>query len=159
MKPTIYDTWVKDGELKEKLTLIQGWARDGLILEQIAHNLGVSRSVFFKMKKKYKDVAEAIKKGKEVVDIEVENALLKRAIGYDYEEVKTYIQENSGKVTKRKEVTVKHIAGDVTAQMFWLQNRKNDKWKDRRYDNTAEITQEDKLKDFFDKLETAIKND
>lgn len=159
MKPTIYDTWVKDGELKEKLTLIQGWARDGLILEQIAHNLGVSRSVFFKMKKKYKDVAEAIKKGKEVVDIEVENALLKRAIGYDYEEVKTYIQENSGKVTKRKEVTVKHIAGDVTAQMFWLQNRKNDKWKDRRYDNTAEITQEDKLKDFFDKLETAVKND
>ena len=76
--------------------------------------MGVSRSVFFKMKKKYKDVAEAIKKGKEVVDIEVENALLKRAIGYDYEEVKTYIQENSGKVTKRKEVTVKHIAGDVT---------------------------------------------
>lgn len=159
MKPSIYDTWVKDGELQNKLTLIQGWARDGLILEQIAHNLGISRSVFFKMKKKYKDVAEAIKNGKEVIDIEVENALLKRAIGYDYEEVKTYIQENNGKITKRKEITVKHIVGDVTAQMFWLQNRRNDKWKDRRYDNAAEITQEDKLKDFFDKLETAVKND
>ena len=71
---------------KEGLTLIGGWARDGLTDEQIAHNMGISRSTLNEWKKKYPDISDTLKKGKDVVDIQVENALLKRALGYKYKE-------------------------------------------------------------------------
>src|SRR5690606_18475877 len=80
---------------------------------------------------KYSDISNALKKGKEVVDIEVENALLKRALGYEYEEVKTYIEEVDGKKKKRVEKTVKHVPADVSAAMFWLRNRKGCVWSNR----------------------------
>ena len=69
-----YEEWRK----KEKLILLEGWARDGLTDEQIAKNMGISRSTLSDWKKKYSDISDILKKGKEVVDREVENALLKR---------------------------------------------------------------------------------
>ena len=85
-----YQEWVQP----DKLILLQGWARDGLTDEQIASNVGIATSTLYEWKKKYKDISEALKKGKEVVDIEVENALLKRALGYEYEETTTEIVWN-----------------------------------------------------------------
>ena len=121
---SIYEQWEKDGELKDKLILIQGMARDGLTQQQIADNLGINVDTLKKKKKKYTDFSEALKKGKEVVDIEVENALLKRALGYKYDEV-TY---ENGVETKR---VTKEVQPDTTAQIFWLKNRKPNNWKDR----------------------------
>ena len=66
---------------------MEGWARDGLTDEQIAKNMGISRSTLNEWKKKYSDISDTLKKGKEVVDRQVENALLKRALGYSYKEV------------------------------------------------------------------------
>ena len=65
----------------EKLSLIEGWARDGLTDAQIAHNIGIRRPTLYDWKKSHPDISDALKKGKEVVDREVENALLKRAVG------------------------------------------------------------------------------
>ena len=73
----------------EGLLKLEAWARDGLIDEQIAENAGITPSTLYEWKKKYPDISEALKKGKEVVDIQVENALLKRALGYSYKETKT----------------------------------------------------------------------
>ena len=70
---------------------------------------------------------QALKKGKDWADVQVENALFKRATGHDYEEM-TW---EDGKLTK---VVKKHIAGDVTAQIFWLKNRRPDLWRDKRED-------------------------
>lgn len=67
--------------------LVEAWARDGLIDEEIAKRLGISRDTFYKYKKEYAVFSEALKKGKEVVDYAVESALLKRALGYEYVEV------------------------------------------------------------------------
>lgn len=72
----------------------------------------------------------------------MENALLKRALGYDYEEETTEIEEvPSGKVdamgkpimkTKRHIKRIKrHVPGDPAAQIFWLKNRKPDRWRDK----------------------------
>ena len=61
---------------QDKLTLLEGWARDGLTDEQIAHNMGIVTSTFYEWKKKYPKFSEVLKKNKEVVDLEVENALL-----------------------------------------------------------------------------------
>ncbi len=94
-----YDKWLKP----EGLLLLEGWARDGLTDEQISNNIGISRSTLAEWKKKYEDIADTLKKGKEVVDYQVENALLRNA-----------------------------IKGDTTAQIFWLKNRRPDKWRDKR---------------------------
>lgn len=121
--------------VEPKLTLIEGWARDGLTDEQIAKNLGIAYSTFREYKNKYSALSASLKKGKEVVDYEVENALLKRALGYEYDEV-TY---EHGKETKR---VTKQVAPDTTAQIFWLKNRRPDKWRDKQVvesNNTVEF--------------------
>lgn len=71
----------KDWHSKEQLEKLVGWARDGLTDEQIAKNIGCNISTLYDWKNKYSDISEALKKGKEVVDVEVENSLLKKALG------------------------------------------------------------------------------
>ncbi len=127
--PGKYHDWITE----EGLLKIEGWARDGLTDEQIAHNIGIRRETLYVWKNKYPNISNALKKGKEVVDREVENALLKRALGYEYEEVKQIIEKDEkGKDRKRIEKIVKHVAPDVGAQIFWLKNRKPREWRDKR---------------------------
>lgn len=128
-----YKKWLKP----ENLLLIEGWARDGLVDEQIAHNMGIACCTLYEWKNKYAEIDETLKKGKEVVDLEVENALLKRALGYIVEEKK--IEEN-GIGEEKTITTIKHIPGDTTAQIFWLKNRKPNKWRDKptTEDNTQD---------------------
>lgn len=115
-----YEKWLTP----EGLTLLEGWARDGLTDEQIAHNMGVSRKTLAEWKKKYGDIGDTLKKGKEIVDYEVENALLKKALGYTVKEQK---------LTKDGELIEieREIPPDTTAQIFWLKNRRPDKWRDK----------------------------
>ncbi len=66
---------------KENLELVEGWARDGLSDEQIAKNMGIAVSTLYDWKKRHLEFMEAFKKGKQVVNVELENALFKKAIG------------------------------------------------------------------------------
>jgi DNA-binding XRE family transcriptional regulator len=93
-----YAYWLTD----EGNTLLAGWARDGLTNEQIARNIGINPDTLYSWEKKYAEISETLKKGKEIADYEVENALCKKALG-----------------------------GDTTAMIFWLKNRRPDKWRDR----------------------------
>ena len=116
-----YEKWLDaDG-----LILLQGWARDGLTDEQIANNVGISTVTLYDWKKKYPTISNALKKGKEVVDFAVENALLKKA-----------------------------LSGDVTAMIFWLKNRRRNSWRDRYDMRTDEpsIKKVEALMDGLDKL-------
>lgn len=116
-----YQRWLEpDG-----LILLEGWARDGLTDEQIAHNMGISAKTLWEWKKKYCNICNALKKGKAVVDFEVENALYQAA-----------------------------ISGNVTAQIYWLNNRKPDKWRNKPKDETDE----DKLKK-LDEILAEVKAD
>ena len=119
-----YQQWLEP----EGLTLLEGWARDGLTDEQIAVNIGINTSTLYDWKNKFPKISEALKKGKEVVDIQVENALLKRALGYDFQETRV---EKSDKDGTKIIQTLKHIPADTTAQIFWLKNRRPDKWRDK----------------------------
>ena len=123
------------------LLLLEGWARDGLTDEQIAHNIGINVKTLWDWKVRFDPTCNAIKQGKAPVDIQVENALLKRALGYEYEEVTTEITETpyidrrgKERVRKQKHVkkTKKIVLPDTTAQIFWLKNRRPDKWRDKR---------------------------
>jgi transcriptional regulator with XRE-family HTH domain len=121
-----YQQWLEP----EGLLLIEGWARDGLTDEQIAHNMGISRSTLNEWKDKFSDISDTIKKGKEVVDLQVENALLKRALGYSYSETTRERNKDTGEMVTTKIIT-KEVVPDVTAQIFWLKNRKPDQWRDK----------------------------
>ncbi|NIZ48255.1 transposase [Clostridioides difficile] len=125
-----YEYWITE----EGLIKIEGWARDGLIDEQIASKMNIAPSTLYDWKKKYSEISESLKKGKEVIDRQVENALLKRALGYEYDEI-TY---EEGQETKR---VTKHVVPDTTAQIFWLKNRKPAEWRDKQIvESTNEIT-------------------
>ncbi|MBT2287988.1 helix-turn-helix domain-containing protein [Paenibacillus albidus] len=130
-----FHEWLKP----EGLTLLEGWARDGLTDEQISGNMGVKRQTLYDWKNRFPDISDALKKGKEVIDRQVENALLKRALGYQYDEVtreaSREIDEETGeyvhKMIETKRVT-KEVQGDTTAQIFWLKNRKPEQWRDKQ---------------------------
>jgi transcriptional regulator with XRE-family HTH domain len=117
-------------QVKDKLILVEKWARDGLTEEQICKNLGISRQTLNEYKKTHSDLVDALKKGKEVFITEIENALSKSALGYEYEEVKTYIKDEDGKVVKYTEKTKKHQPPNVGACAFLLKNKDRGNWSD-----------------------------
>ena len=131
-----YQEWLTE----EGLLQLESWARDGLTDEQIASNMGIGYSTLQTWKSKYQDIQDTLKRGKEVVDIQVENALLKRALGYSYDEVTRervldYDQSTGQVVGSHMETTKtvkKEVQGDTTAQIFWLKNRRPEQWRDKR---------------------------
>lgn len=132
-----YHKWLT----KEGLTLIEGWAKTGLSDEQIAANIGITTTTFYDWKKKYADFSEALKKGKEVSDFEVENALFKSAIGYEYEERKEVQEVVDGVMRKKVEITRKQVPPNATSAIFWLKNRKPVEWRDvKQIDGETNMT-------------------
>ena len=115
-----YQDWItEEGRVK-----LEGWARS-LTDADIAKNIGITQKTLIEWKKKHPKIEAALKVGRDVVDTQVENALLKRALGY---EVTEYIVDESGK----KKAVKKQIAPDVTAIIFWLKNRRPREWRDKR---------------------------
>jgi transcriptional regulator with XRE-family HTH domain len=132
-----YEHWLS----AEGLLLLQAWARDGLTDDQIAENIGVSRSTLSEWKNRFPDILDALKKGKEVVDIQVENALLQKALGINKIvkkpiKVKEVIYDNGKRVKETESIEYAdeeiYIPPDTTAQIFWLKNRRPDVWRDKR---------------------------
>ncbi len=127
----------RKGKFQEWLTpdgliVLEGLARDGLTDEQISQKIGIGTTTFYRWQEQFREIRDAIKKGKAPVDVQVENALLKRALGYEYEETITEMEEVSGgKPKKHIRKVTKHMPPDTTAQIFWLKNRRPDRWRDK----------------------------
>ncbi|MDR3586867.1 MAG: transposase [Desulfosporosinus sp.] len=139
-------------QVQVKLLLVERWARDGLTEEQICKNLGVSRSIFNVYKNEHPDLLDALKKGREVAITEVENALFKRALGFNYEETKVSIRVVGGKEVKFTEKTTKYQAPDVAACSILLKNKD----KERGWSDNPQKLELDKLMfEFHKKIEEA----
>ena len=113
-----------DTHVKPYLDEIQGWAMSGLTDEQIADNLGIAASTLYEYKKKYPEFSEALKKGKDIADAQVVNALFKTATGFTYYED---IATATGDVVSAQ----RYAKPNTTAQIFWLKNRQPDRWRDK----------------------------
>ena len=105
------------------LLRLQGWARDGLTDEQIAKNMGVSVATLYNWKRDHLEILEALKESKEVADRNVENALYEAA-----------------------------LKGNITAQIFWLKNRKPKDWREKQLDDMTDrsITVKIEAEDYAD---------
>lgn len=106
---------------------IREWCRT-MTEEQIALSCGVSYSSFQNFKKKYKELEQELIQGKKLLCTDLKSALIKKALGYDYEEVMTHIIENANG-TKKKEIkkTTKHFPPDTGAIHLLLKNN-DDSW-------------------------------
>lgn len=170
-----YKEWLTENGLLR----IESWASDGLTNEDIAHNMGITRQTLNNWCKKYNSIFDALKKGREPVVRKLENSLIKKAQGFEYEEVTTemWIDDNGEKrqkVSKHK----KYSVPDTSAAIFLLKNYKPNKYRNYNdltkkqidaelrkteaeinkleFDIKGQENQEDKLTQYFDMLEKAI---
>ena len=119
----------------DNLLLLQAWARDGLTNEQIAANIGISQVTLYDWLRRFPDISNALKRGKAVVDIEVENALYKSAVGFEYEEeVALKRRDANGNEWAEVRKIKKYQPPIITAQIYWLKNRKPKQWRDKPID-------------------------
>lgn len=109
----------------------------GLVMEEIADFWNINRSTLNRWAKNKPDFKAALKKGRIAADVTVEKSLFKRAIGYEF--VETHYKETvvgrgaTARTIRYKDKEVaKLMAADVTAQIFWLKNRRPEKWRDDR---------------------------
>ena len=139
----------------DKLLLLEAWARDGLTDEQIAGNMGINVRSLYNWKKKSIPIFQSLKVGKEVADIEVENALRKKALGFrEIEQTvstrKIVEYENGKRIREITEPVVtevqKYYPPDTTAQIFWLKNRKPKQWREKQ-EQKVDLTEAVKIID------------
>ena len=82
---------------------------DGLTDEQIAQNMGIATGTLYDWKNRFPEIAESLKESKEIADRAVENALYQAA-----------------------------LKGNITAQIFWLKNRKPKLWREKQADDSVD---------------------
>ena len=112
---------------EDGLMLIAGWRRNGVTLQDIAtKNIGISMTAWWGWYRGSEELRKACANAKEVADATVEDALYRRAVGYDYTE-RTY-ELVEGEVRLTKYIT-KHMPPDTKAIMQWLFNRLPSRWR------------------------------
>ncbi|MDR3584504.1 MAG: hypothetical protein P4L59_04180 [Desulfosporosinus sp.] len=115
-------------QVKDKLRLVEEWARSGLTEGQISANLGISRSTLSDFKNKHRELAEALSRGRAVAVAQLENALYKRALGFNYEETKVSIRVINVEEVKYTEKSTKYQVPDVGAIIILLKNKDCQNW-------------------------------
>lgn len=95
--------------------------------EEMAAFWGVSVPTFYAWQKAHPDFLKALKEGKELPDAEVERSLLQRAKGYSHPAVKIFQYEGEPVIVPYTE----HYPPDATSMIFWLKNRRPDRWRDK----------------------------
>lgn len=123
-------------------------AAKGWIDTEMADFFGVAESTFYLWKERHPSFSEALKDAKAHSDSLVEDALYNRALGFEYEEVKSETGTSGDKVT----TTSKKVLPDVTAQIFWLKNRQPDKWRAAPEESARGDSLADSVSKLIDKL-------
>ena len=145
-----YHEWITE----QGLGIVAAWKRNGLTNEQIAKNIGVNQDTLYTWIRRFPEFSEALKIGRDEADMQVENALFKRALGYYAEDIQ---EEYEGTVRVKRVVKKKWVAPDISAQIFWLKNRASNRWRndDRLIVND---TKDEKASDLHVTILSALKD-
>ena len=112
---------------EEGLILIAGWRRNGVALTEIAtKHIGVSKTAFWGWYRESEELRKACAVAKDVADSAVEDALWRRAVGYDYWEEVWDLIEGELRLSRKFK---KHMPPDTKAIMQWLFNRLPLQWR------------------------------
>jgi len=114
--------WLSD----DGIQLVAGWRREGASFERVAHLIGITDGTLRKWRSQEPKFEAAIQQTDELVNAMVENALLRRALGYTSVEVEEELIEGELRVTHRRE---KHVPPDTKACLAWLYSRRSDRWR------------------------------
>ena len=106
------------------LTLLRGWARDGVSFTEIARRMGIRPITLRLWRRRYPAVEQALGQSGELTDYQVEDALLKAALGYRYTEDKREQTDKGEKLVS----TEKEVSPSVTAISLWLKRRRPQVW-------------------------------
>ena len=133
---------------------VERYLRQGANDDEAAAKLGINRATYYRYQNEYSDFSDAIKRGKAPVDFEVENAALKGALGYEYEETHTEIRHVGDKEVRTVKRIKKYMPPNPTFAIFWLVNRSPDRWRsvnrDQEWKTPSDI--DDKLKAIADAI-------
>lgn len=102
-------------------------AREGMPLGKILKRLDLSGRDMTKIKKQEPGIVEELEQAKLLTDYAVEDALLKRALGY----VATEVRESEKPGGTEVVTTTKEIAPDVGAASAWLKIRRGEVWNEK----------------------------
>lgn len=128
-----FQFWTGD----DGLQLIRQWRREGASLERISALIGVAESTLSKWRMREPKLEAAIRQTDDVVNASVENALLRRALGYVKVDVLEELVEGEMREVRR---TTTEVPPDVKACLSWLYSRRSDRWRAQQapLDATAE---------------------
>lgn len=115
--------------IKPRFSEVLKWLENGATEKQIYENLGVSRDVFYKYKREYKEFQDLIKNGRKSLVLQLRGALVKKALGFKYTEKKYYKKKDTdGKTYEYTEETTRTALPDVAALNLCLKNYDPDNW-------------------------------
>ena len=141
------------------LDTIRAWAEQGACDNEIAALLGVSERSFAAYKRKFPQLLRALRAGGDVATAEVVAALHRSAVGFESIEYKRRVGVTATGEVNITETVTKQIAGDVTAQVFWLVNKAGGEWRNVRqiaHDHSVRQSpvesEQDKAEALFDRL-------
>lgn len=130
-----YERWLTD----EGLGLIEAWVREGATEQELAERLGVTRKTLRRWAKEHDQLALALMRGRGGAAEQVENALYKKALGYNVTvkvpmRVRKRVQDpETGQWEEREVIEMvereKHVPPDMKAVQFWLTNREKLRWQ------------------------------
>lgn len=140
-RPSKYET-----EIKPHIAEIKKAVEAGATVEEIAKAFGINVSTLYKYKKEKNELSEAFTRGRARIIFEIKGALLKKALGYEYQEKKQYIKKDeNGENVTYTEITTRHQPPSETASAMLLRNY-DSSWLDKDTTTTELKKQEMELK-------------
>lgn len=120
-----------DTHIAPNLDKIREAVKGGATVEEIAKALNIAESTLYKYKDEKTELSEAFACGRANIVIQIRGALLKKALGYEYQEKKQYIKKDEdGEQVTYTEITTKHQPPSETAGAMLLRNY-DDNWRDK----------------------------
>jgi hypothetical protein len=115
-----YQQWEADGVLDERIKSIQDMVARRIIQKDIAKAMRVSEPTLIKLKRNHPRLNQAFINGDDELKYKLMDALFQRAIGMEYEEIQTTIEETSAGTKKKLVKSKKRALPDFNAIKYLL---------------------------------------
>jgi hypothetical protein len=127
-----YQQWDADGVLDERIKSIQDMVARRIIQKDIAKAMNLSENTLIKLKRAHARLNQAFINGDDELKYKLMDALFQRAVGMEYEEVQTIIEETPAGTKKRLVKTKKRALPDFNAIKYLLIIKFGREYNDRR---------------------------